>query len=134
MKKKYKKRDKEAIIDKSGDVIVAVLLVMICIWFISIFLKADDMEMRLVLLPFLLCTIAATGYKLANVLGFFIVETILRKTYVAIFLIAMVIFSAFSTVIVIQQENNIISGLYVSPFWIGCICVFYRYFIKKINI
>ncbi len=131
MKKKYKKRDKEEFIDKLGNVIVAVLLVMICIWFISVYSKATDMETRLILLPFLLCTIAATGYKLANVLGFFIVEAILRKTYVAIFLITMVIFSAFSTIIMIKEENNIIAGLYVSPFWIGCICVFYRYFIKK---
>lgn len=130
-KKKSKMKKTEGIIETLMTAIIGAIFVMISLWLLTMFVKADDMETKLFLLPFAVCSIAISGYELANIFKNYKAEMLLRKAYAAIFLIFITGFIAYVTVMVIKQENSLLSGLWMSPLWIACILAFYKYFIKK---
>lgn len=102
----------------------------ICIVFLGIFIKLQDLTSRLIFAPFLGCGVCTFGCALSKVFNLNELEKIFHKSYIIIFLIFWFGLLIFWTVGIIKQEGDFRYTLFSIPFWIAGIFIIYKFFIK----
>jgi len=102
-----------------------------CAILLFIFLLASDLTIKIILLPFLYCSICISGQILGKIYKKEKIEKLFKKGYVLFFLFFWFGFLTFFTAGLIEQEGSYQSILYTIPFWIVGIFMVYKFLIKK---
>ena len=119
------------IIVKIVNIIKIISVIIINIILFILFNSMKDLTSKIVLIPFLICSIAILYSTLASILNKDIIVKLMKKIYVIGFLTFWIGFLIFFTYSIIKQENDYSMILFTIPFWLFAIYIIYKEFIKK---
>ena len=119
------------IIVKIVNIIKIISVIIINIILFILFNSMKDITSKIVLIPFLICSIAILYSTLASILNKDIIVKLMKKIYVIGFLTFWIGFLIFFTYSIIKQENDYSMILFTIPFWLFAIYIIYKEFIKK---
>ena len=119
------------IIVKIVNIIKIISVIIINIILFILFNSMKDITSKIVLIPFLICSIAILYSTLASILNKDIIVKLMKKIYVIGFLTFWIGFLIFFTYSIIKQENDYSMILFTIPFWLFAIYIIHKEFIKK---
>lgn len=125
----------EAKFAKSYDILQKIIQLIsvscICFIFIYLYSKTSDDISKTLLLPFLGCALFSFGMVLSNALNNYKLGRIFAKGYILIFLLFWFGMITYFSISIIKSGENLSVLIFLIPFVIAGLYIFYKEFIKK---